>query len=221
MRGLADIERDIVAIGAHLAGELVAAGPVEPLDIECDIAVGERGEAKIAADVDARRHTGQSSAKVEPIDAQFAQRDTQRRQARITFARARGRFARRQTRDSDMRRRHAIDLGFAAKERERRPIEGDIVEREPGAVLVADLGMGEAQRARKAAAKTLKLDRPAAELRRELLDRRAAGVGIGENDDEQQPEQRQADDHAGNRCRYSRAALRQKAIRQKDWPSPI
>src|SRR6185437_12875845 len=120
-----------------------------------------------------------------------------------------------------MRGGQAIDLRLTAQQSERRPIERDVVEREPGAILVTDFGMSQAQRTRKRAAEALNLHRAAAELRREPLDRRTAGAGIRESDDEQNPEQRQGDDRADDGCRYSHAAFCQKAIRQKDWPSPI
>ena len=87
MRRLADIERDVIAVAAHLARELVAPLPVELLDLQRDIAIGERDDVKIAGNADACRRADQRGAEIEPVDAHLAEHNGRQRWTRFAFDR--------------------------------------------------------------------------------------------------------------------------------------
>jgi hypothetical protein len=140
------------------------------------------------------------------------------------------RIGHRQAGDDDPVGQRAFDMGGPAQQAQRRPVEREVVNRQPGTLAVVDVDARRGQRVGKAAAKPVQLHQAAGQRGRLPFDQAPAWAGIGTDQHHRQHQQdqrdREADQQPGDPAedapgRARRAAGRRDVGHQNASPRPI
>ncbi len=176
------------------AVEAVGAGGVEAVDGQLGLAGLQGVHRGGAVDLHDGGLEGDRGAEGEACDVQGVQVDFDRQAEAALAGFGLGGGGRRQAGDGDGLRLQKLDVGGLADQREGRPVQDEVVDGEPGAVCVAQFGMGEAQRIGEAAGQAAENDGAAGDGFCFGFDEASAGARVGGNQDDGHQGQRQQDD---------------------------
>ena len=202
--------------GGDACGEVHGAGMVEPAQAQAEIGVrqaGDRhpaqqrseiGDADMAVDRGGERGAGHRSLDIQASHVQRVDPYAEVQPAFLPRLRRRGRpgvgVGHRQARHVDPSDAGQLHMRGAAEQPERRPVQHEVVQGEPGAARVADLDAPHRQRVGKAAAEPLDRHQPAGQAARLLLDQPSSRPGIGadqhHHEHQRQQRHRQPDQQA-------------------------
>jgi hypothetical protein len=174
--------------------QAIGAGAVQPVDGDAGLALPEGNDGGSAVDFDDGGFERDRSAEIEAGDVQGVDVDAHG-QAEATLRRfCLGGGRRGQARHGDASGLEKLDIGGAADESERRPMERKVVDGEPRAVRVAQFSVGEAQRIGKTAGKSGENNGAAGQVFCFGFDQALAGAGVCGDQDQGDKRDWQQDD---------------------------
>ena len=182
---------------------------VEPLQDQADVGIRQRcncrtvqdrrqvGDPGMAVDRGTHRSPGHGRSDIDALDLQPVDLHAEMQPALLPrlgrWRRLGVRVGYRQSRHLDPRRTGQLDMRVEAEQAQRRPVQHQVVDRQPGAARVVDLDAVEGQRVREAPAEAMQRHQPAGQPGRLALDQPTPGPGIGA--DQKQSDERHRHTH--------------------------